>query len=91
LPPGPFVGKMGPVKRGGYGRKLLVASIGAAAVSYVACGGDDATPGSREAGAAGAGGGSVVDAGGAGSMTADAIVEHALPGFADVVANRMSR
>jgi hypothetical protein len=48
------------------GRKLLIATIGAAAVSYVACGGDDTAP---QADAGGKAGASVVtDAGASGSQ-----------------------
>jgi len=59
-------------------------------VSYVACGGDDATPHTSDAGGTGGGGINLVpDAGVAGSAAADVIVEQALPGFDDVVANLM--
>jgi len=69
-------------------RKVLLASIGVAAVSYVACSGDDTSPG-IEAGANGGGGGFVADAGASGSRAADAIVEHASPDFDVLVANLM--
>jgi len=88
----PFVGKLAaPVETSRRGRKLLIASIGVAAVSYVACGGDDTTPSSSDAGATGSGGGFAVDAGGAGSTGTDAFIEHALPGFDVVVANLMAK
>jgi len=78
---------MNPSRRG---RKLLIASIGVAAVSYVACGGDDTAPGPTDAGVSGSGGGFVADAG-PGPTGADAVVEHALPGFDVLVANLMAK
>jgi hypothetical protein len=72
-----------------HGRKLLIASIGVAAVSYVACGGDDATPGGSDGGTGGAAGTTLTDAGSSGSTSNDAIVERGLPGFDAVVANLM--
>ena len=88
---GSFVGKLGPrMKPSRRGRKLLIASLGVAAVSYVACGGDDTTPSPPDAGVTGSGGGFVADAG-PGPTGMDALVEHALPGFDVVVANLMAR
>jgi hypothetical protein len=68
-------------------RKLLIASIGVAAVSYVACGGDDASPGGSDSGASGSAGSMASDAG---STTNDAIAEHGLPEFDGLVANLMA-
>jgi hypothetical protein len=94
-----FVGKMGPqVERNRHGRKLLIASIGVAAVSYVACAGDDTTPGGSDAGATGGGGALLADGGATGgggglvadgSTAADAEIEQILPGFDVLVANLM--
>ena len=75
------------------GASFSIASIGVAAVSYVACGGDDQDPGPYRAGVSGSGGsggGFVADAG-PGSTGMDALVEHALPGFDVVVANLMAK
>jgi hypothetical protein len=58
-------------------------------VSYVACGGDDATPGGSDGGTGGAAGSKVQDAGASGSTSNDAIAERGLPGFDVVVANLM--
>jgi hypothetical protein len=69
-------------------RKLLLASIGVAAVSYVSCGGDDTTP-SADAGETGGGGGLVVDAGASGSTVSDGKAGQGLLGFDQLVANLM--
>jgi hypothetical protein len=84
----PFVGKIARVERRRHSRKLLIASIGVAAVSYVACGGDDASPSGTDAGMGGAAGSAVSDAG-APPSTMDAIAERSLPGFDVLVANLM--
>jgi hypothetical protein len=78
------------MRRGNNRRKLLIASIGVAAVSYVACGGDDASPSGSDAGTGGGAGSMATDAGASGSNAADAIAERALPGFDVLVANLMA-
>jgi hypothetical protein len=51
------------------GRKLLIASIGVAAISYVACGGDDSTSSTDGGKTNGAGG----DVGAAGALVANLV------------------
>ena len=76
-----------------HGRKLLVASVGVAAVSYVACGGDDTVanlvaPPATTTGAAGSGG--TTGGGGAGGGDAampDAPKDQNPPPNWDVIAN----